>query len=404
MDPLSLTASIITVVGAASTVSRGLKKILSARNLPHIVLQLNNEVTDLQVVIQDVEDLLCRRAQVNREDRKPLQKQESLVRALEHANQTLLALQSLIACKLTTVDSRDGRIKFKRKSWLLVESRVKSLKDEIRTDRLRLSAALSLLASSITLELRDQIGNICFIVETLKTKVAQTDEPFMEKQGGQTLVLRDSQQAAVPQLSQKSHNESQASQTDAGIGPSLTYLNLGQPQSSRSDAVVSPYAVNLDIARSFCEQGCSEQGCTCACHKRSRIKSLSYLNAVFGSLLVGYSAKPWVTRTCDSADCRSRSTTVTYTYAFPHWFLNRIVTLKMAYDQSRGPELCLRFVRVRPRYDSIFAPTATSTDEVAIRHIQLLLSSGEASVRDVDPYGRSALHVRSKSFLRTIQV
>lgn len=147
MDPLSLTASIITVVGAASTVSRGLKKILSARNLPHIVLQLNNEVTDLQVVIQDVEDLLCRRAQVNREDRKPLQKQASLVRALEHANQTLLALQSLIACKLTTVDSRDGRIKFKRKSWLLVESRVKSLKDEIRTDRLRLSAAQSLLAS-----------------------------------------------------------------------------------------------------------------------------------------------------------------------------------------------------------------------------------------------------------------
>lgn len=246
---------------------------------------------------------------------------------------------------------------------------------------------------SISLELRDQIGNICFIVETLKTKVAQTDEPFMEKQGGQTLVLRDSQQAAVPQLSQKSHNESQASQTDAGIGSSLTYLNLGQPQSSRSDAVVSPYAVNLDIARSFCEQGC-----TCACHKRSRIKSPSYLNAVFGSLLVGYSAKPWVTRTCDSADCRSRSTTVTYTYAFPHWFLNRIVTLKMAYDQSRGPELCLRVVRVRPRYDSIFAPTATSTDEVAIRHIQLLLSSGEASVLDVDPYGRSALQVRSKSF------
>lgn len=393
MDPLSLTASIIAVIGAGSAVSKGLEKILSARKLPNIVLQLNNEVTDLQYVVQDVDDLLRQQAQVNREDRRPLQDQASLVRALEHAKQTILALQSLIAYQLTTVDSRDGRTKTNRISWLKVQSEVKRLKSEIRTDRLRLSAGLSILASSISLELRDQIGNICFIVETLKTKAAQTDEPFMEKQGAQTLVLRDSQQAAVPQLSQKSHNESQASQTDAGTGPSLTSSNLGQPQSSRSDAVVSPCAVNLDIARSFCEQGC-----TCACHKRSRIKSPSYLNAVFGSLLVGYSAKPWVTRTCDSADCRSRSTTVTYTYAFPHWFLNRIVTLKMAYDQSRWPELCLRFVRVRPRYDSIFAPTATSTDEVAIRHIQPLLRSGEASVRDVDPYGRSALHVRSKSF------
>lgn len=47
MDPLSLTASIIAVVGTGSAVSRGLKKVLLARDLPDVILQLNNEVVDL---------------------------------------------------------------------------------------------------------------------------------------------------------------------------------------------------------------------------------------------------------------------------------------------------------------------------------------------------------------------
>lgn len=147
MDPLSLTASIITVVGAGSAVNKGLKKILLARNLPDIVLQLNNEVTDIKYVVHDVDNLLRQHAQINLDDRRPSQSQASLAWALERAKQTLLALESLIAYELTTVDSHDGRTKIDWISWLRVESKVKSLKDDVRTDRLRLSAALSLLAS-----------------------------------------------------------------------------------------------------------------------------------------------------------------------------------------------------------------------------------------------------------------
>ena len=217
----------------------------------------------------------------------------------------------------------------------------------------------------------------------------------MERQGGQTRVLRDSQQVTSAQPFQNNYGPSQASQTNAGMRPfqtSLGLASLGQPQSWRLDAMVRPYALNFGLARSFCGQGC-----TCACHQRGRIKSPSSLDALIGSLLVVYSTKPWVTRTCDSADCRGRSTSITYTYAFPQWFLKRKVTLKMVYDQSRGPELCLRVTRVRSGQDRIFLATSTNTDEVAIHHIQLLLSSGEASVLDVDPRSRSALQVRSKS-------
>ena len=147
MDPLSLTAGILAIVGAGNTVRKGLKKIISARRLPDILLQLNNEVTDLQYVVQDVDDFLRQRSQPTGEDRCPVSSHASLISALEHAKATLLALESLIVYELTTVDSLDGRTKIDWVTWLRVQSKVKSLKDDIRTDRVRLSSALSLLAS-----------------------------------------------------------------------------------------------------------------------------------------------------------------------------------------------------------------------------------------------------------------
>ena len=144
MDPLSITAGILAIVGAGSTIGKGLKKIIAARHLPDTLLQLNNEVIDLQYVVQDVDDVLRRQARTIGEDQSS---PASLTSALEHAKHTLLALESLIAYDLTTVDSRDGTMRMSRISWLRVESKVKGLKDNIRTDRVRLSSALSLLAS-----------------------------------------------------------------------------------------------------------------------------------------------------------------------------------------------------------------------------------------------------------------
>lgn len=249
------------------------------------------------------------------------------------------------------------------------------------------------LGRSLSLGLHDQIRRMCFTVETLKTQVAQTGEAFMEMepQNGQTVMLRNSQQAVIPQLFQKGYNDSQASPTNTGVGTFPKSPRLGQSLSPRSDAVVRPYTVTFDLTRSF-----GEQGCSFACHKRGRIRSPDYLNAAFGSLLVGYSGRPWVSRTCDDTDCRNRSTKITYTYTFPQWFTNRMVLLRMAYDQSRGPELCLRVVKVRPRHVGIVGAFRVATDEVAIRYIKVLLVGGKASVLDVNPDGQSALHVRSK--------
>ena len=233
---------------------------------------------------------------------------------------------------------------------------------------------------------------ICFVVETVNFQVAQPGEASSGKHGGEALKLRGSEQAVTDQFFPDENQTSEPSETDTDLKAFAMSSRLCQSQSPQLEALVRPYAATFDLTRSLCEPECS-----CACHKGGRIRSPRYLNAIFGSLLIGYRAQPWVTATCDSSDCRGRLTYITYTYAFPRWLLDRMVTIRIAYDQTRGPELCVRLPRVRSRGDSIFtAARMYMPHEAAIQHIKLLLTNGEASVLDVDQDGHTALQVRSK--------
>ena len=230
---------------------------------------------------------------------------------------------------------------------------------------------------------------LCFKMETANVQDAQRSDDSMRSHGGQTLVVRDSQQAVVSQ-SLNEYNDSQVSQRFPRLEVSETALKHDQVYSSRSNDMVIPYPLKIETTRSLCEHTCN-----CACHQMARIKSPWYLNAIFGSLLIGYSGQPWSARTCDSTDCQGRLRSVSYTYVFPRWLLNRMIVLRTAYDQSRGPELCIRLVRVRHHNAQIFYAAKLGSEEAAIHEIQQLLKHGEASVLDVDENGVSALQVRT---------
>ncbi len=237
------------------------------------------------------------------------------------------------------------------------------------------------------LGLHDQMRRLCLESKTAEFQINQSDQTFRGQQSEQRLVLQDSQQAGISQSLQK-ENGPEAPQTHT----STTLSGLGPSQSSQLDAVLTPYPVCFDLFRGLCEQNCS-----CACHNKRGVRSPSNLDAIFGSLWIGYSAQPWRTQTCDSTDCRGRSTFITYTYAFPQWLSNRMVSLRIAYNQSRGPELCLRVVRVRSSTENVFqvAMMDRSHEVTAIHYLEHLLKHGEGSVVDVNEYGLSALQVRS---------
>lgn len=62
MDPLSVTAGIIAILGAGGVVGKRIKILTALKSAPDELLILNNEISDLQYVLNDVQDLLRRQS------------------------------------------------------------------------------------------------------------------------------------------------------------------------------------------------------------------------------------------------------------------------------------------------------------------------------------------------------
>lgn len=58
MDPLSVAASILAILGASGKVGQFCRKIVALKNAPEALHTLNDEVEELQIVVRDVNDLL----------------------------------------------------------------------------------------------------------------------------------------------------------------------------------------------------------------------------------------------------------------------------------------------------------------------------------------------------------
>lgn len=62
-DPLSITAGIVAVVGAAGGITKTLGKIKDLRNAPDELLALINEVSDLRLILNDLQHYILQNTQ-----------------------------------------------------------------------------------------------------------------------------------------------------------------------------------------------------------------------------------------------------------------------------------------------------------------------------------------------------
>ncbi len=137
MDPLSITASILTILGAGGQVAKGIAKIRALKYAPDILLALNNEIADIQYLVQDVNHVARQH-----EEAHETKFTASVCRALEKVRETLLATEQLIAYELTTIDSVNGLVKLDWKRWLRLEGKIRQLQERMRNNKVDLSTAL----------------------------------------------------------------------------------------------------------------------------------------------------------------------------------------------------------------------------------------------------------------------
>ena len=136
MDPLSITASTLTLLSALETAFHLIKSI---REAPSRLEVIRNEVADLTVIVEEVARVIeSQNVADSTSDRV-----SHLTSALSNVHKNVQELEALLrSCVTLPILASEGD-KVSRISWLKVRSRVQSLQTEIRDGRLNLSIALA---------------------------------------------------------------------------------------------------------------------------------------------------------------------------------------------------------------------------------------------------------------------
>ena len=137
MDPLSITAAIVTLLSTGSTVDKALKRVIGLKDAPNVLLALNNEVADLRLLISDVSDILQAR-----DDDTNQCSTNHLFRGLERVKDDVRELEQFVVYQLTTL-GRNGDARVDKSRFLRHQIRMQELKDRIRSGKESLGFALS---------------------------------------------------------------------------------------------------------------------------------------------------------------------------------------------------------------------------------------------------------------------
>ena len=143
-DPLSITASIIAVVGAAEGVTKTLAKIKSIRNAPDELLPLINEVSDLKIILSDMQNYITQNTQKPQISQQELRNISTLI---NRAKEKLLELDQLIQYRLVKPESISDQIKVSRREWLRAKSTIEKFRQSLRDIKLNIMAQMMVINS-----------------------------------------------------------------------------------------------------------------------------------------------------------------------------------------------------------------------------------------------------------------
>ena len=148
----------------------------------------------------------------------------------------------------------------------------------------------------------------------------------------------------------------------------------------------------------FLRQRKCEVWCDCDCHTHARAQTPDMLRSIFGTMFVGYAGLPALTPACTNIKChRVSQGFLQVNYYFPQWFLARIVSVAMRFQDSKVPSVSMRVLNLRSTYENIFRSSRRND----AGSVEYQLTIGQASVLDVtEDSGHSPLHVSLCNHLR----
>ncbi|KAJ4371530.1 hypothetical protein N0V83_004749 [Neocucurbitaria cava] len=143
MDPLSITASVLAIIGASEKTVKGLAKLRSFKHAVAEFSALINEVQDLRLVLANVA-VQNHQLEQNPDDGPVL----ALRSLLKRAEKQVQELEEYIQYDLSKPGiDEPGGIRVKRRSWVLHQEKLATIQQGIKTSRLNLATAIGIVTS-----------------------------------------------------------------------------------------------------------------------------------------------------------------------------------------------------------------------------------------------------------------
>ncbi|MCJ1476887.1 hypothetical protein MMC13_005556 [Lambiella insularis] len=363
MDPLSISASVITVTSTIGAAVKGVRKLVGLRKAASKELSvLLDLLVDLHGVLHNVGSVLEYRRQNDIRDGTSY---ESLGRLAERAKEKVSELNRIIHYELLVTQDRTPGfdLDVHKTGWLRRRAIISTIQQELREIRWDLVIDLqasTALTSYRTLQLMERFDNRL---------------EHIEQQ--QSIRLIREEQRTIPS---KLHEDDTMVPIDLPL-VSQAVLNPKEPPTADSTKHIN--VMPPGSRRSHSKAGYSEH-CYCQCHATTRIRSPNALKSLIGSF---YLSLPGCSINCQLCSCLTqgyKSPALQMAYAFSPWFIARVVHMRI-----EGPKLTLSF----PRPINAGTPIFHYIEINDIQGVQDLFRARLVTKYDVEGItGRSLLH------------
>ena len=392
MDPISISASLVALIGAANTTVQGVRKLLRLRGAPVIILALNNEISDIQLLLNEANVLIQQARSLHTEDVDKSENQTAGLRSLSptlgHIQQKLTSLNAILERFPT------NGLNFANKVlWLRAETRVLKIHGELGSLKQSLSTALGLLTSTTALRVHIELQDLRVTTTNGHSNISQaiTEKNSSLEQSLTTIAKSRNENERSLEKMEQSLLELSEQFRQQQIEPVKSHMeNLVAKDLNLNRGMMNETTAFGALQMKFSQRQRCQPWCRCTCHAERKLSTPRILNTVFGMLYAGYAGVPALSPSCNSSICKGNSEGLLQVhYFFPPWFLSKVASMALGVSRVYGPELCFRMTNVRADWEPIFKQCYFGDVEA----VKSTLVAGRASILDVKAEtGHSLLH------------
>lgn len=373
MDPLSISVSVLAVMGAAGFVVKTVKAIDHA---PHELTDIADAAKALETTLDDVQHWQSAGHKLN----------EGLVFHLRRSEQKLLELARYLKDHGLTSPSKLRSPIY----YVLYQEKLRDYKRQLSEIRNDVSLALSAVTYG-------QTGRIEMDLQQLVITRQATREALSEQASQLDYLAQRSEEMGLAQVQMTKLLESFRHQ-DNDAQPELTKEHSAsvarlrhsiQMESEIQEPQEHESVQSIPTSKDYQNRpkpSCSAI-CRCACHKRRRLCTPHSTRDWLGGLSVTFSEIGPLSSGCTVPSCARRlSPSASVDVTLPPWLASNIVSIWLKGAPVQGPELLLRSRRIieTPAYY-----TAEQGNLVALRQLYV---EGRAGIHDSNPVsGRNTL-------------